>query len=45
MFSLNDLAEIYKEFGMNLAESQQRNFFPYAIRGEKTLTPGGDGNL
>ena len=22
---------------MNLAESQQRNFFPYAIRGEKTL--------
>ena len=35
--SLNDLAEIYKEFGMNLAESQQRNFFPYAIRGEKTL--------
>ena len=23
---------------MNLAESQQGNFFPYAIRGEKTLT-------
>lgn len=35
--SVSDLARIYKEFGMDQAESQNGNYFPYAVRGEKTL--------
>lgn len=35
--SVSDLAEIYKEFGLNAEETQSGNYFPYTVRGEKTL--------
>ena len=35
--SVSDLAEIYKEFGMDQAVTQNGTYFPYAVRGEKTL--------
>ena len=35
--SVSDLAEIYREFGLNAEETQSGNYFPYTVRGEKTL--------
>ena len=35
--SVSDLSEIYKEFGMDQAETQNGTYFPYAARGEKIL--------
>ena len=35
--SVSDLSEIYKEFGINQAETQNGTYFPYAARGEKIL--------
>ena len=37
--SVSDLAEIYREFGLNAEEIQSGNYFPFAFRDEKTLTP------
>ena len=35
--SVSDLAEIYREFGLNAEETQSGHYFPYTVRGEKTL--------
>jgi len=35
--SVSDLAEIYKEYGLKETDKQFGKFFPYAVRGEKTL--------
>ncbi|WP_461809886.1 Cna B-type domain-containing protein [Faecalimonas sp.] len=35
--SVSDLAEIYKEYGLKETEKQFGAYFPYAVRGEKTL--------
>ncbi len=35
--SVSDLAEIYREFGLNAEETQSGNYFPFAFRDEKTL--------
>ena len=35
--SVSDLAEIYKEFGMDQTVTQNGTYFPYTVRGEKTL--------
>lgn len=35
--SVSDLAEIYKEYGLKETDSQFGKYFPYAVRGEKTL--------
>lgn len=35
--AISDLAKIYKEFGLNENDTQFGRYFPYAIRGEKTL--------
>ena len=43
--SVSDLAEIYREFGLNAEETQSGNYFPYTVRGEKTFSTGDSGNL
>lgn len=35
--SVSDLAEIYKEYGLKETDTQYGKYFPYAVRGEKTL--------
>ncbi|MGI6017745.1 MAG: SpaA isopeptide-forming pilin-related protein [Marvinbryantia sp.] len=35
--SVSDLAEIYKEYGLKETDTQYGSYFPYAVRGEKTL--------
>lgn len=39
--SVDDLAEIYKEYGMKATDTQYGKYFPYTVRGGKTLAHAG----